>query len=236
MRLSAALCAVLLLATVAAADVDTWADSPNVVIPTSPPGVDTFINVPDSGTLNSITVNVTFHIPILADIQVFLTDPSGTVTNMAFNRDGGVGDGLINVTFSDAAGSEPPDFLTNGQCLTSQTYLPAEPLSEFAGVQINGNWKLTVVDNAGPDSPDCDCDPINEGPACARLLESWSITIDYSTNQAPVAVCQDVTVAADANSCTANASIDNGSSDPDGDPLTPTQDPPGPYPVGTTEV
>jgi hypothetical protein len=55
-------------------------------------------------------------------------------------------------------------------------------------------------------------------------------------NQAPVAQCQSVTVAADA-SCTANASIDNGSYDPDsGDTITVTQSPAGPYPLGTTTV
>jgi subtilisin-like proprotein convertase family protein len=237
MKLPAALCAaVLLFAGTASAAVQTYSANPNVFIPVTTTGVDTFIHVPDSGTVNSITVNVTFHLPILADIQLFLTDPSGTVTNLTFNRRGGVGDGLINVTFTDAAGSEPPDFLTNGQCLSNTSYAPAQPLSAFAGVQIQGDWKLTIADNAGPDSVDCDCDPINEGPPCPRLFESWSITVDYSTNQTPVALCHDVTVAANASSCTANASIDNGSTDPDGDTLTLTQDPPGPYPLGTTEV
>ncbi len=54
-------------------------------------------------------------------------------------------------------------------------------------------------------------------------------------NRAPVAVCQNVTVSAGA-SCTADASIDNGSSDPDGDTFTLTQAPTGPYPLGTTSV
>jgi hypothetical protein len=52
-------------------------------------------------------------------------------------------------------------------------------------------------------------------------------------NQAPMARCQNVTVAA---CLAANASIDNGSFDPDGDPVTLTQIPPGPYSVGTTMV
>jgi len=54
-------------------------------------------------------------------------------------------------------------------------------------------------------------------------------------NQAPVAMCQNVTVSAGPN-CTANASIDNGSFDPDGDTITLTQSPPGPYPLGNTLV
>ena len=55
-------------------------------------------------------------------------------------------------------------------------------------------------------------------------------------NRAPVARCQNVTVAAGAN-CTAAASINNGSFDPDGgDTITVTQSPAGPYSVGTTTV
>jgi streptogramin lyase len=54
-------------------------------------------------------------------------------------------------------------------------------------------------------------------------------------NQAPVALCQDVTVSAGAD-CSADASVDNASYDPDGDPITLTQSPGGPYPLGTTEV
>ncbi|NOK33590.1 hypothetical protein HMI49_10310 [Corallococcus exercitus] len=56
-------------------------------------------------------------------------------------------------------------------------------------------------------------------------------------NQAPVALCQNVTVTADA-SCGASASIDNGSYDPDGfpQPLSLMYSPAGAYPVGTTPV
>jgi hypothetical protein len=50
-----------------------------------------------------------------------------------------------------------------------------------------------------------------------------------TSNQPPVASCQNVTVTADANS-TANASINNGSADPDSDAITLSQSPAGPYP------
>ena len=225
----------LFVAATAIADVSTYSDSPALFIPNSSAGVDTIINVPDSGTVNSIEMTVTLRHPILADVQLRLTDPSGTVTVLVFDRDGGVGDGLFNVTFSDAGGGLPPGFLTNGQCLTNQTYLPKETLSEFAGLQMQGNWTLNVSDHASPDSPDCDCDGLVEGPPCPRTLDSWSLRIDYSTNQTPVAQCQDVTVSA-GSSCTASASIDDGSFDPDGDAITLSQDPPGPYALGTTDV
>jgi hypothetical protein len=51
----------------------------------------------------------------------------------------------------------------------------------------------------------------------------------------PTAKCHDVTVAA-GSTCTANASIDNGSYGPNGNPVTLTQTPEEPYQLGTTPV
>lgn len=230
------LTAYVFAAAVGNAAVNTYSSSPSLFVPVVG-SASTTLNVPDAGIINDIDLTVTLQHPLLADVQIMLTDPNGIVVNaVAFNRDGGVGDGLYNVTFDDSASGPPPNFLTNGQCLTNQTYTPATAFSSFAGLQMQGDWTLTVVDNAGPDSVDCDCDGLNVGPPCPRTLDSWSIRIDYSTNQAPVAVCQDVTVAADANGCTANADVDGGSFDPDGDAIAITQDPPGPYSVGTHEV
>lgn len=69
-------------------------------------------------------------------------------------------------------------------------------------------------------------------------LHGWAVELEVynaPTNQAPVAQAMDVTVEAGPG-CTANASVDNGSYDPDGDPITITQSPPGPYPLGATSV
>jgi hypothetical protein len=54
-------------------------------------------------------------------------------------------------------------------------------------------------------------------------------------NQPPVALCQNVSVPADEQ-CQADASIDNGSFDPEGDTVTLEQSPPGPYGLGSTSV
>jgi hypothetical protein len=54
-------------------------------------------------------------------------------------------------------------------------------------------------------------------------------------NDPPVAICHDMTVSAN-DDCEAIVSIDNGSYDPDGDPITFTQSPPAPYPLGATLV
>ncbi|HXF04958.1 MAG TPA: hypothetical protein VNM72_06035 [Blastocatellia bacterium] len=65
-------------------------------------------------------------------------------------------------------------------------------------------------------------------------LSRWTLASSPS-NRSPIAQCRDVTVSAGAG-CLASASIDNGSFDPDGDPITLQQSPPGPYPLGTTMV
>lgn len=64
---------------------------------------------------------------------------------------------------------------------------------------------------------------------------AFSCTATKTWNQPPVALCQNVTVSAGTN-CMASASIDNGSFDPDGDPITLSQSPAGPYVQGNTTV
>ena len=54
-------------------------------------------------------------------------------------------------------------------------------------------------------------------------------------NTPPVAVCKNVMLCAD-ESCSGSASIDDGSYDPDGDEITITQSPEGPYELGDTSV
>jgi len=54
-------------------------------------------------------------------------------------------------------------------------------------------------------------------------------------NHPPIAKARNVTVPAN-NMCVGFANIDDGSSDPDGDPLTFAQAPPNPYPLGATTV
>jgi predicted alpha/beta superfamily hydrolase len=80
---------------------------------------------------------------------------------------------------------------------------------------------LTVTDNCG-------------GAGTANQVAGSNLLV--LVDSPPVAKCKSVTVSADAN-CMADASIDNGSFDPDaGDTITLTQTPPGPYPLGTTPV
>jgi hypothetical protein len=62
--------------------------------------------------------------------------------------------------------------------------------------------------------------------------------VGCTCNQAPLAVCQDVTVMAGSycEGIVEPADVDNGSYDPDGDPITLSLSPEGPYQMGTTVV
>lgn len=75
-------------------------------------------------------------------------------------------------------------------------------------------------------SESCDDGNLNNGDGCSAVCTT--------ENSDPFALCSDRTVNAGA-SCTAAASINNGSNDPDpGDSITTSQAPPGPFALGTT--
>jgi len=68
------------------------------------------------------------------------------------------------------------------------------------------------------------------------LCDTATVTIIINpVNDPPVAVCKGVTVVA-GESCTANASIENGSYDPEEDSITLRQSPAEPYPLGSSVV
>ena len=63
----------------------------------------------------------------------------------------------------------------------------------------------------------------------------FHVDFKQSANQPPVAVCKNQVVNADEN-CQSDASIDVGSYDPDGDPISLEQSPPGPYSLAETMI
>ncbi|MEW5701920.1 MAG: HYR domain-containing protein [Candidatus Zixiibacteriota bacterium] len=87
---------------------------------------------------------------------------------------------------------------------------------------------LEAVDVSGPSVPfDFVMGKITVGAGCEVV------------NQPPNAICQNVNKNTDPDSCTAEvtaAEVDNGSNDPDGDPITFELVPPGPYATGVTNV
>jgi hypothetical protein len=73
-------------------------------------------------------------------------------------------------------------------------------------------------------------------PPNTYTIKIPSRAINCNANHLPVAVAHDVSVIAANTGGTADASLDNGSSDPDDDAITLTQSPAGPYAVGVTNV
>ncbi len=95
----------------------------------------------------------------------------------------------------------------------------------LADIQPNDIWQVQVI-------------PVDEHGAIGNMttLTFPEFCTDPSEcNLPPVALCTDPVVSADGN-CEGYASIDNGSYDPDGDPITIYFDPTGPYPLGATVV
>jgi hypothetical protein len=72
------------------------------------------------------------------------------------------------------------------------------------------------------------------GDQLVRLIQA-GLAAGVPANKAPAALCKSVVVSA-GPACNAAASVNNGSSDPDGDPFTLLQQPAGPYNLGTTPV
>jgi hypothetical protein len=92
------------------------------------------------------------------------------------------------------------------------------------GISTTASTQYTIVVN----------DVSGSGTKSAYSLQIPACALNCSVNHPPIAKVHDVTVIGPATGV--NASIDNGSSDPDGDPITLGQNPAGPYLPGTTNV
>jgi hypothetical protein len=78
-----------------------------------------------------------------------------------------------------------------------------------------------------------------DNPAGAlSTMDIYTARVTVDVNEAPVAICRDVARFANAMCLApvAPAEVDNGSFDPDGDPLTFSLAPPGPFGLGSTPV
>ncbi len=91
---------------------------------------------------------------------------------------------------------------------------------------------LTVI-SCGPPSVEPSPEPSQKAESAAHPQSDMPHTA--LAGSPPVALCKNVVVVA-TNTCTVPVSIDNGSSDPDGDLVGCTQSPAGPYAIGNTAV
>ncbi len=105
------------------------------------------INVPDSGTISSITANVDVTHTFISDLTVTLEHPNGTTSSILWNENCFINTGYQNfdITFDDTAGAVSCASPTTG------TYIPANPLSVFEDLDSQGNWQLSVSDGFAGD-------------------------------------------------------------------------------------
>lgn len=73
-------------------------------------------------------------------------------------------------------------------------------------------------------------------PGDRVIPTTQNVTTTVCPNTPPVALCANITVPTDPGVCTANASVDAGSYDPDGEPWVIEELPEGPFELGPTEV
>jgi hypothetical protein len=141
------------------------------------------------------------------------------------------------VTVNPATGAVTPVGAGIADCCTVSSFNAFDP---YAGrLYIMGN-RLSDAPGSGPRLLGFD---VASGTLATSpfLPTGWNFNVLQAAvvptaNQPPVAVCHDVEVSAAPGQCGADASIDDGSYDPEGQPLLLSQDPSGPYPVGDTLV
>lgn len=134
--------------------------------------------------------------------------------------------------------TEPPTVTCSGDIEVTIGPGETEAVVEFTPTVVDncGSATVSCVPPSGSSFPvgatSVTCTGVDQ---CGNSSEC-SFVVDVTVaSLPPVAICQNVVVDADAN-CEADASVDDGSNDPDGGTVTLSQDPPGPYPLGVTNV
>jgi hypothetical protein len=160
-----------------------------------------------------------------------ITNDSGTISSLGYNLSSDNGGGFLTVA-GDQINTDPMlgPLQDNGGPTFTHALLCGSP-----AIDHGSNFSGSLYDQRGVAFVRTFDDPFAPNASGGDATDIGAFEVQISCNQPPVARCHNVTVSADAT-CTANASVDNGSSDPDGDSITAVQSPPGPYPLGTNVV
>ena len=122
--------------------------------------------------------------------------------------------------------------LASGHPFTNVRSTGGEPSSSY--------WSSTTVANRTDAACLVVMDPgsalMDDAPKGQSFRGVWPVRGGDAENQQPYAICQDVTLSTEPGLCTADASVDEGSFDPDGGPITLEQTPSAPYGLSDTEV
>jgi subtilisin-like proprotein convertase family protein len=106
------------------------------------------ISVPTNGTISSVKVNVDITHTFISDLTISLTHPNNVTAVTLWEENCFTGSGYqdLNIIFQDGASSVSCSSPTTG------TYLPINSLSAFDGLDMVGNWELSVTDNFSGDT------------------------------------------------------------------------------------
>lgn len=131
-----------------------------------PPAVST-INVPDTFTVGDVNVHIDLTHTFVGDLCATL-EHNGTVVELIQRSGADNGSGTCHMGSPFGCGSDNYDIVLDDEgtggniedfCDASgvnppspPNFMPFEPLTAFDGMSANGDWTLTVTDNAGGDT------------------------------------------------------------------------------------
>ena len=124
------------------------------------------IDVPDTYLAEGVTVQLSITHPFDPDLQVQLISPNNVAITLvpvgtgASGSHANFGTTTTGTVFSDSAATP----IQNGGAPFFGSFKPATPLSTLNGSQVNGLWKLVIVDQSSN----------NDG--LSGTLNSWSLT------------------------------------------------------------
>ncbi|WP_166962564.1 zinc-dependent metalloprotease [Yeosuana marina] len=105
------------------------------------------INIPNNGAISNIKVHVNVTHSFISDLKVVLKHPNNTTESTLWEKNcfKSTGYADFNITFEDGSSTVSCASPTEG------TYIPATPLSVFNGLDISGNWTLSIIDDSTGD-------------------------------------------------------------------------------------
>lgn len=192
-----------------------------------------------------INAQWTWHAPHLGVIGLRVTDAPGEIGSVSFEPCPDIDYSTVEI--GNHAPECDPGGPYGGSLGGTVTLDGSASYDPDPGDGISFAWDLDndgEFDDSYESQPEVTFSDIGSHDFCLKVTDNFGeyeiacTTVKIELNQPPLAVCQAVVVSADEN-CEAIVlpeDVDDGSSDPDGDPITLTLTPAGPYPLGYTMV
>lgn len=116
-------------------------DEPNLQI-LDQETVSTTLNIEESAIISDVNVTLNITHTWVSDLTINVTAPDGTVVNLV-SSEGDDGDNFVNTTFDDDA--ETP--IAGQDAPFTGTFVPEQSLSAFNGLNMQGEWTISITDD-----------------------------------------------------------------------------------------